>query len=100
MEKNWKKWKKDRQIDESEHLKMIEAKMEEENKKIKRKDWRTGHFSRGEILRGGNVKIVDDGLHFYFLVSFYLFSFSFSIFRTTQVRVYQSRCHISHKLMA
>jgi len=32
---------------------MIEAKMEKENEKIKRKDWRTGHFSRGEILRGG-----------------------------------------------
>jgi len=53
LEKNWKKWKEDRQIDESEHLKMIKAKMEEENEKIKRKDWRTGHFSRGEILRGG-----------------------------------------------
>jgi len=52
LEKNWRKWKKDRQIDESEHLKMIEAKIEEENKKIKRKDWRIGHFSRGEILRG------------------------------------------------
>ena len=50
------------------------------------------------------VKIVDSGLHFYFLFSLY-FSFSFSlfsisIFRTTWVRVYQSRCHISHKLMA
>ena len=53
LEKNWKKWKEDRQIDESEHLKMIEAKMEEENEKIRRRDWRTGHFSRGEILRGG-----------------------------------------------
>ena len=28
------------------------------------------------------------------------FSFSFSIFRTTRVRGYQSRCYISHKLMA
>ena len=44
------------------------------------------------------VKIVDSGLHFYFLFSFILILFS--IFRTTQVRVYQSRCHISHKLMA
>jgi len=26
---------------------MIEAKMEEENEKIRRRDWRTGHFSRG-----------------------------------------------------
>jgi len=51
LEKNWKKWKEDRQIDKSEHLKMIEAKMEEENEKIRRKDWRTGHFSGGEILR-------------------------------------------------
>jgi len=53
LEKNWKKWKEDRQIDESEHLKMIEEKMEEENKKIRRRDWRTGHFSGGEILKGG-----------------------------------------------
>jgi len=40
-------------IDKSEHLKMIEEKMEKENKKIRRRDWRTEHFSRGEILRGG-----------------------------------------------
>ena len=53
LEKNWKKWKGDRQIDESEHLKRIEEKMEEENKKIRKRDWRTGYFSRGEILRGG-----------------------------------------------
>ena len=54
LEKNWKKWKEDRQIDESEHLKMIEEKkMEEENEKIRRRDWGTGHSSRGEILRGG-----------------------------------------------
>jgi len=32
---------------------MIEEKMEEETEKIRRKDWRTGHFSGGEILRGG-----------------------------------------------
>jgi len=53
LEKNWKKWKEDRQIDESEHLKMVEEKMEEENEKIRRRDWRTGHFSGEEILRGG-----------------------------------------------
>jgi len=34
-------------------LKRIEEKMEEENEKIRGRDWRTGHFSRGEILRGG-----------------------------------------------
>jgi len=52
------------------------------------------------------VKIVDIGLHFlfslftlfYFYFSFLFFSFSIS--RTTWVRAYQSRCHISHKLMA
>ena len=52
LEKNWRKWKKDRQIDESEHLKVVEEKMKEENKKTRRRDWRTGHFSRGEILKG------------------------------------------------
>ena len=40
MERNWRKWKDDRQIDESKHLKMIEEKMEEENEKIRRRDWR------------------------------------------------------------
>jgi len=40
LEKNWRKWKGDRQIDESEHLKMVEEKMEEENEKIRRRDWR------------------------------------------------------------
>jgi len=32
---------------------MIEVKMEEENEKIRRRDWRIGYFSGGEILRGG-----------------------------------------------
>ena len=53
LEKNWKRWKEDRQIDESGYWKTIEEKMEEENKKIRRKDWRTEHFSRGEILKRG-----------------------------------------------
>jgi len=34
LEKNWKRWKEDRQIDESKHLKRVEEKMEEENEKI------------------------------------------------------------------
>ena len=53
LEKNWKRWKEGRQIDESKYLRMIEEKMEEENEKIRGRDWRTGHFSRGEILKGG-----------------------------------------------
>ena len=52
LERNWKKWKENRQIDESKHLKRIEEKMEE-NKKIRGRDWRTGYSSGGEILRGG-----------------------------------------------
>ena len=40
LEKNWKRWKGDRQIDESEHLRRVEEKMEEENEKIRRRDWR------------------------------------------------------------
>ena len=51
LEKNWKKQKEDRQIDESGHLKMIKEKMEKENEKIRGRDQRTGHFSRGEILK-------------------------------------------------
>jgi len=53
LENNWRRWKNDRQIDENEHLKNIEEKMEEENEKIKNRDWRTGYFSRGKILKGG-----------------------------------------------
>jgi len=40
LEKNWKRWKGDRKIDESEYLRRVEEKMEEENKKIERRDWR------------------------------------------------------------
>ena len=40
LEKNWKKWKENRQIDESEHLRRVEEKMEEEKEKIRRRDWR------------------------------------------------------------
>jgi len=40
LEKNWKKWKENRQIDESKHLRRMEVKMEEENEKIRRRDWR------------------------------------------------------------
>jgi len=40
LERNWRKWKDNRQIDESKHLKMIEEKTEEENEKIRRRDWR------------------------------------------------------------
>ena len=53
LEKNWKRQKEDRQINKSKHLKTIEEKMEEENEKIRRRDWRIEHFSRGEILKGG-----------------------------------------------
>jgi len=40
LEINWKKWKGDRQIDESEHLRRVEEQMEEENEKIGRRDWK------------------------------------------------------------
>jgi len=38
LEKNWKRWKEDRKIDESEHLRRVEEQMEEENEKIRRRD--------------------------------------------------------------
>ena len=53
LERNWRRWKEDRKSEESKQVKTIEEKMEEENKKIGGRDWTTGHFSRGEILRGG-----------------------------------------------
>ena len=40
LEKNWKKWKGNRQINESKYLRGVEEKMEEENEKIGRRDWR------------------------------------------------------------
>jgi len=39
LEKNWKKWKENRQIDESKYLRRVEEKMEEENEKMRRRDW-------------------------------------------------------------
>ena len=40
LEKNWKRWKEDRKIDENEYLKRIEENMEEENEKMRGRDWR------------------------------------------------------------
>ena len=40
LEKNWKRWKEDRKIDESEHLRRWEEQMKEGNEKIRRRDWR------------------------------------------------------------
>ena len=40
LEKNWKKWKEDRQIDESEYLRKVESEIEEEYEKTRGKDWR------------------------------------------------------------
>ena len=53
LEKNWKRWKEDRQIDQNKYLKRIEKREGEEKKKINERDWRTEHFSGGEILKGG-----------------------------------------------
>jgi len=50
-----------------------------------------------------SVKIIDGGHCFYFslfTLFFFFFFFSFLFLEQTQVRVYQSHCHISHKLMA
>jgi len=40
LERNWRKWKDNRQINESKYLKTVEEKMEEENEKIRRRNWR------------------------------------------------------------
>ena len=53
LERNWKRWKEDRKSEKSEQVKTIEEKMKEENEKIRGRDWTTGHFSGGEILREG-----------------------------------------------
>ena len=51
LEKNWKKWKGDRQINEDEYWRRKEEQMEEEYEKMRGRDWRS--FSGGETLRGG-----------------------------------------------
>ena len=53
LEKNWRRWKEDRQIDENEYLRRIEEREEREEDKIYERDWRIGHFSKGEILKEG-----------------------------------------------
>jgi len=53
LEQNWKRWKEDRQSDKNEYLRRIEEKEEGEKEKMYERDWRTGHFSGGEILKGG-----------------------------------------------
>ena len=53
LERNWRRWKENRKGEENEQVKTIEEKMEEENEKIRGRDWKKGHFSGGEILRGG-----------------------------------------------
>ena len=53
LEKNWKRWKEDIQIDENGYLKRIEEREEEEKEKTNERDWRTGYFSREEILKRG-----------------------------------------------
>ena len=40
LEENWKKWKEDRQIDESKYLKKIEASMEGDYERVRRRNWR------------------------------------------------------------
>ena len=51
-----------------------------------------------------NVKFTDSGLNVFSIFTFHFivipFYFLFSIFRTARVRTDQSRCHISHNLMA
>ena len=40
LEKNWKKWKGDRQINEDEYWRRKEEQMEEEYEKMRGRDWR------------------------------------------------------------
>ena len=40
LEKNWKKWKGDRQINKDEYLRRREEQIEEEYEKMRRRDWR------------------------------------------------------------
>ena len=55
-------------------MKTIEEKIEEENEKIRKRDWRVSPEKKPQ--EGGNVKIIDSGLH---LFLFSLFHFIFSL---------------------
>ena len=67
---------------------------------------KTGEFLRRRNLKRGvmsRLLTVDSILFsilFYFTFFFGFLFVYFSIFRTAQVRGYQSCCHIGHKLMA
>jgi len=65
-------------------LKRIEEREEEEKEKMNERDWRTGHFSGGEILKGDNVKITESRLCFFLI--FILFSTYFSSFLFLELR--------------
>ena len=71
LEKNWKKWKEDRQIDKSKYLKTIEEKIEKEDEKIRRRDWRN---LKGEVIsRSKKVDLTYFIFLFIFIFIFYLF---------------------------
>jgi len=53
LEKNWRRWRENKQIDKNEYLRRMEEKEEREEEKMYERDWRIGHFSGEEILKGG-----------------------------------------------
>ena len=57
LEKNWRRWKNDRQIYENEHLKNIEEKMEEENEKNKEQRLENRTFLQRRNLDGEVMSI-------------------------------------------
>ena len=79
LEKNWKKWKGDRQIDESEYLRRMDEQMEEENEKMRRRDWRVSprrNLKRGVMSRSLTVDFILFSL-FIFILLYFSFSFNF-----------------------
>ena len=102
LEQNWKRQKENRQINENKYLRRIEEREEEEKKKMNKRDWRTGHFSGGKILKGvisrsKNINLVFF-IYFYFHFIFLSTYFLFFYFQNSEVRVRSdwSHCHISH----
>jgi len=77
LEKNWRWWKNDRQIDKNKHLKSIKEKMEEENEKMRNRTFLQRRNLEGGIMsRSQKVDLVS----FYFLFYFYLFFIYFLFF--------------------
>ena len=79
LEKNQKRQKEDRQIDKSEHLKMIEENMEEEKEKNKEKGLENRIFFQRRNLKG-EVMSRSKKVNLIYFIFLFIFYFLFDLF--------------------